>query len=192
MKKLWILAGVGAVLAACGTSGDGRLRVYDLSAVSEFRDAQGNSVGCDNLNGASVQPTVKVLFTASGFIQTAQVRLIGDSTTDQNTAFVANLSSADVLKGEGTNRYFVRFKAEPGQILPSSVPNIRSQGIVVNPTTTIKNVTVKPADRAPNNGGFRAQLIATSDTGSNTGFVTSGSIPVYSNCTFVSDSSTQL
>lgn len=199
MNKLWMLAGVGALLAACGTSADGRLTLTTPNVSTEFRDQNGNFVGCDNLttNGvtSSVQPTVKVTFTAQGYVNTARVRLIGETNSDQNSAFVADFSrDAGTLK-TGNNGYFVYFKANTGQILPSGKPgSIGAQAIIVNPTVpNIKNVSVNPADRTANGtAGFRAQLTGTSDTGSGAGPLNSALVPVYSNCTFVSNSSEQL
>lgn len=197
MKKSLSFLGLGALLASCGVSGDFRTSVTAPSVMTEYRlgNASGRSVACDELKNASgtvlkSDTVVKATFTSTGTLGKAQVRLVGVD-TNQDNGFVATFEGSN-LDRNGTE-YTVRFTADTSQnqFLPTQVG---PQGIVVNPAqTTIRIVTVSESFRVGTaNSGFRAAVTGTSDQGSKTPEVFGATvIPVYSQCTQISDTGQQ-
>jgi len=187
---------VAAALASCGISADGRLALYTPTVATEYR-IQGTTdrfVGCDNLDGASAKTQVRVKFSSSGFVKTASVRLVGNTTDAQNNNFVANFARTDLVVANENRDYTLYFDAdaETGQLLPTS-KGLSSQSIVVNPAPrTIKNVTVSGDPISGPSGGFKAKLSGTSDQDSPAEAPLSGVTPVYTNCTTVSDTGVKL
>ncbi len=191
---------VAAALASCGISGDGRLQLYTPSVATEYQINGTNTyVGCDNLvtltGNAPANTQVRVSFTTSGTIGSAKVRLVGNTTDTQDNAFQKTFTPGDgSLETSGTNSYKVYFTAvsATGDLLPTGKGNLSSQGIIVSPArSTIKNVTV--GNRAGNdNAGFAAELTGYSDGGSPAMAPFSSLVPVYSQCTFVSDTGVKL
>ena len=191
---------VAAALASCGISADGRLALYTPTVTTEYQINGTNTyVGCDNLvtlgANAPANTQVKVSFTTSGTISSAQVRLVGNTTDTQDNSFKKTFTPGDgSLETNGTNSYKVYFTAvsATGDLLPTSKDSISSQAIIVTPIrSTIKNVTV--GSRAGNeNAGFAAELTGYSDGGSLAVAPFSSLIPVYSQCTLVSDTGVKL
>jgi hypothetical protein len=187
---------VAAALASCGLSADGRLALFTPTVATEYR-VQGTTdrfVGCDNLDGVSAKTQVRVNFSSSGFVKTATVRLVGNTTTAQDNNFVANFARTELIVANENKDYTLYFDAdaETGQLLPTST-GLSSQAIVVNPTRrTIKNVTVSGNPIGGVNGGFKANLSGTSDQDSPAQAPLSAITPVYTNCTTVSDTGVTL
>jgi len=160
-------------------------------------------VGCDSLSGAPVgeisgQTEVRVDFSSSGYVGSLQVRLRGVADSSRDNNFVATFNRNNGLVQNGSsNDYSVFFTADAvtGNFLPASKEGgLSAQAIIVTPKrANIKLVNVDPADRVSINGAFFATLIGTSDQGSSTGEISSiGNIPVYTSCTYVSTTDTQL
>ena len=188
--------GVAAALASCGLSADGRLALFVPSVTTEYR-LQGTTdryVGCDNLDGVSARTQVRVNFSSSGFVKTAKVRLVGNTSTAQDNAFEANFTR-DTLIATNENRDYTLYfdaDAETGQFLPTS-KGLSSQAIVVNPARrTIKVVSVTGNPVGGASGGFKANLSGTSDQDSFAQAPLSATTPVYTNCTTVLDTGVTL
>ena len=192
---------VAAALASCGISADGRLALYIPTVATEYRiDGTTSSyVGCDNLVTAGVNTPastqVRVAFTTSGNISSAQVRLVGNTTNTQDNDFKKTFVPGDgSLEASGTNSYRVYFTAQAatGGILPTSKGGLSSQAIIVTPVrSNIKTVTVS-SQVGGTNGGFRAELTGYSDGGSQAVAPLSSLVPVYAQCTVISDTGEKL
>ena len=187
---------VAAALASCGISADGRLALFVPTVTTEYR-LQGTTdryVGCDNLDGVSAKTQVRVNFSSSGFVKTASVRLVGNTTTKDDNNFVANFTR-DTLTATNENRDYKLYfdaDAETNQLLPTST-GLSSQAIVVNPTRrTIKVVSVTGDPVGGAAGGFKANLSGTSDQDSFAQAPLSAITSVYTNCTTVSDTGVTL
>lgn len=191
---------VAAALASCGISADGRLALYTPTVATEYRiDGTTTYVGCDNLVtlgvNAPASTQVRVSFTTSGNISSAQVRLVGNTTNTQDNDFKKTFVPGDgSLEASGTNSYRVYFTAQAaiGGILPTSKGGFSSQAIIVTPVrSNIKTVMVSSQVGGPN-GGFKAELTGYSDGGSQAVAPLSGLVPVYAQCTVVSDTGERL
>ncbi|WP_045235313.1 hypothetical protein [Deinococcus pimensis] len=201
MNKILPLIGMGALLASCGVSGDLRTSVSTPTVATEYRlgTLNGPSVACDTLFDADpnvesrqlikTDTVVKVVFSSTGTLGSAQVRLVGQESGKDN-GFKTNFEGNN-LDSNGT-QYTVRFNADTGngQFLPTSV---RPLGITVNPAgTVIRAVRGNIRSGSTNAAGFRAAVTGFSDQGSATPEVQSNDlIPVYSDCTEVNKSSQQ-
>jgi len=207
MKNLITLVIGAALLAGCTTSGDGRLSLSQLSIVLKTEylvsGTTNTYVGCDSLIGAPVdeisgQTEVRVDFSSSGYVGSLQVRLRGVTDSSRDNSFVATFTRDNGLVQNGSsNDYSVFFTANAvtGNFLPASKEGgLSAQAIIVTPKRAkIKLVNVDPANRVNTNGAFVATLIGTSDQGSSTGEISSiGNVPVYSGCSYVSTTDTQL
>ena len=187
---------VAAALASCGISADGRLALFVPTVTTEYR-LQGTTdryVGCDNLDGVSARTQVRVNFSSSGFVKTASVRLVGNTSTKDDNNFVANFNR-DTLTATNENRDYKLYfdaDAETGQLLPTST-GLSGQAIVVNPARrTIKVVSAIGDPVGGLNGGFKANLSGTSDQDSFAQAPLSAVTQVYTNCTTVSDTGVTL
>lgn len=176
-------AGLSGLLASCGsaTFQDGAFaQVTQIRTEYRFN---GQFIGCDNvLSGTTQLPgstQVAVYFNAGGNINSVNVRLRGNTTSDDDNNYSGTFSG-NQFDSVGGNSYKVTFDANPatGGFLP--------QAIIVNPVDrTVKTVTAT----GRTNGGvgsFYAELTlnTTTDTGTiNTRALgTAGNIPTYANC----------
>lgn len=182
MKKTLLGAvGLSAVLASCGTGyapdGSGSGSVTGVRTEYRLGSETGRFIACDNLDNATASTQVSVYFNVSGFVQTVDVGLRGNTTSQYDANYNAR-ATGQQLAAIGNGSYRLTFDANPltGGLLP--------QSIIVTPTRD-KVKVVNASERA---GSFHAAL--TVNTGSATYNLSSrllgnGNVDVYNNCTLV-------
>ncbi len=177
--------GLSAVLASCGTgvapdlSGSG-----SVTAVrTEYRLENGQFVACDNYNNVTATTQVSVYFNVSGNVQTVDIALRGNTTSQYDENYKARFTG-EQLASIGNGSYRATFNANPvtGGLLP--------QAIVVNPARAkVKVVTASGrAGTAPNYGSFRADLSVNTGTATynfSSRLIPSGNVDVYTTCNLV-------
>lgn len=186
MKKMLLGAvGLSVALASCGTgvapdlSGSGSV----TQVRTEYQTEDGRFVACDNYNNVTATTQVSVYFNVSGNVQTVDVALRGNTTSQYDENYKARFTG-DQLASIGNGSYRATFNANPatGGLLP--------QAIIVNPTRAkVKVVAVSGrVGTPPNYGSFRADLSV--NTGSATysfssRLIPSGNVDVYTTCNFI-------
>lgn len=202
MKNILLtVAGVG-LLASCGigVTGGAGVRIDGLNTNLRHNN---QPVACDvvfrsannDLDVVTRTTQVVVPFTAVGDVQSVRVELVGvNSGQNNNFTATANRAQLDAV-GTGNNQFRFRFNANSaqGQFLPASV---QANSIIVNPApNNVLNVVPRSGATV---GSFYARLTLTNSTG-NTATADSrglgtaaGTIPVYSACTLVGETSTPL
>ncbi|AZI42057.1 hypothetical protein EHF33_04250 [Deinococcus psychrotolerans] len=173
------------LLAACGSAstGSGTVKFNDLK--TEYRDANGKYVACDNTinqDGSTTTITnVGVYYTASGTVSSVGINLLGNTGSTYDANYSATVQGSN-LQSIGGNDFKTIFTA-------NSSDGLLPQAIVVKPNANVNIKTVTASNRAggANSGsGFYAKLTIngngqTASTNSNSALLPS--IPVYVNCT---------
>ncbi len=188
ITKLLPLLALPALLAACGTAttGEGTIKFNDLK--TEFKDAAGNYVACDNVTkqdgSTSKITTVGVYYTATGTISSVNIALKGSTSSAFDSNYTATVQGNN-LKSIGGNDFKTVFTADASSAL---LP----QAIVVNPNP---NVFVKTVTATGKIGSFYAKLTLNTANGTASTTSTSALLPavsVYNNCTVTATTATQL
>jgi hypothetical protein len=180
MKKLLLgLVGLSAALASCGVgvapdgSGDGRV----TQVRTEYRLGEsGPFISCDNLNGAIATTQVSVYFSVSGNVQSVDVGLRGNTTSQYDSNYNATVTGSG-FTNLGSGSYRLTFNANPADgFLP--------QAIVVNPVRG----KVKIVNASENPGSFHAALAVNTGTSSynlSSRLIPQGNVLTYVNCNIV-------
>ncbi len=175
--------GLSALLASCGSgvapdlSGSGRV----TAVRTEYRlgNESGPFIACDNYNGATATTQVSVYFDVAGNVQTVDLALRGNTTSEYDENYTARFTG-EQLEAVGNGSYRATFNANPitGGLLP--------QSIVVNPARA-KVKVVTASGRPSNTAGFHAALNVDTGTATyefNSRLVPGGNVAVYTSCTF--------
>jgi len=178
-KMLLPALGLPLLLAACGSASTGSGTIKFDNLKTEYRDAAGNYVACDNVSGGTGNPeqtAVGVYYTVSGTISSVDIGLRGNNSSAYDSNYNKNVSGADLQKIGSGNSYKTVFFAD-------STTGLLPQAIIIKPNA---DVAIKTVTTSGNVGSFYAKL--TINTGSVSASTTSKSallpsIPVYSNCT---------
>ncbi|AWN23188.1 hypothetical protein DKM44_08080 [Deinococcus irradiatisoli] len=186
--RLLPLLALPALLAACGTAstGEGTVKFNDLK--TEYKDAAGNYVACDNVtkqdSSTTKITTVAVYYTATGTISSVNIGLKGSTTSTYDNNYTATVQGSN-LQSIGGNDFKTVFTADASSAL---LP----QAIVVNPNP---NVFIKNVTTSNKVGSFYAKLTVNTPNGTASTTSTSALLPaisVYQNCTVTGTTATQL
>ena len=184
-----LLAGL---LSACGSlagTGDGSASLYVSDVRTEYRDAAGNYVACDTVADGQttfVRTTVATYFTLAGSISSVNINLRGNTDGRYDSNFSTTFYPGD-LTNAGASSYKATFVADAQSgFLPQSVKAgaVSTQGIVVNPVTTVYVKRVVPVGTAL--GSFASVVTLSSTSGRSASGTATRSIPVYSGCNILS------
>ncbi|GAA5514987.1 hypothetical protein Dcar01_03751 [Deinococcus carri] len=181
MKKMLLGAvGLSAVLASCGTGvapdGSGNGNVTQVR--TEYRTQSGQFVACDNVNNVVATTQVSVYFNVSGNVQTVDVGLRGNTTSQYDANYNAR-ATGQQLAGVGTGSYRLTFNANP---LNGFLP----QSIIVTPTQGKVKIVTPTSQRA---GAFHAELAVNTGTATynlSSRLLAAGNVDVYPSCTVIS------
>ncbi|WP_246580378.1 hypothetical protein [Deinococcus aestuarii] len=183
MKKMLLGAvGLSALLASCGSGtapdGSGSGRVTAVQTEYRLNSETGPFVACDNVNNVVASTQVSVYFNVSGNVQTVDVGLRGNSTSQYDGNYNAQ-ATGQQLAAVGNGSYRLTFDANPatGGFLP--------QSIIVSPVRDKVKVVSATSQQA---GSFHAALSV--NTGSatysfNSRLIANGNVEVYPSCTVV-------
>ncbi|TSA86156.1 hypothetical protein FNU79_08255 [Deinococcus detaillensis] len=171
------------LLAACGSAstGSGTVKFNDLK--TEYRDANGKYVACDNTinqDGSTTTITnVGVYYNASGTVSSIGINLLGNTDSQYDSNYGATVQGSN-LQNLGGNDFKTIFTADSSNgFLP--------QAIVVKPNANVNIKTVTASNQVANGkGSFYAKLTLTGDgktVSTNSVSALLPSIPVYANCT---------
>lgn len=173
--------GLSAVLASCGTGiapdGSGSGSVTQVR--TEYRTASGQFVACDNVNNVVATTQVSVYFNVSGNVQTVDVGLRGNTTSQYDANYNAT-ATGQQLAAIGNGSYRLTFNANPatGGFLP--------QSIIVTPNRAKVKIVTPTSNKA---GSFHAALTVNTGTATysfSSRNILNGNVDVYPSCTVVS------
>ena len=199
--------GMAAVLASCGNVGtapDGSGSLLVTSVRTDLRNQNNQSVACDNITYGYINPpsdtttNVATFFTLSGSISSAQVGLRGVTNTTYDSNYNANFTG-DQLKAIGGNNFKASFSANSVGVFPGDnsgyLPqSLKPLGIVVNPVNKTVYIRQVNTDESNRLGSFYSLVTVNTTTGQSFSASTRSltEIPVYSQCTFVNQTSEAL
>lgn len=175
--------GLSAVLASCGTGiapdGSGSGSVTQVRTEYRTRTASGQFVACDNVNNDVATTQVSVYFNVSGNVQTVDVGLRGNTTSQYDANYNAT-ATGQQLAAIGNGSYRLTFNANPatGGFLP--------QSIIVTPNRAKVKIVTPTSKKA---GSFHAALTVNTGTATysfSSRNILNGNVDVYPSCTVVS------